>query len=1083
MQDRNFFLRTKLLPPRAVTDLLQRPRLAKKLQANLGSPITMVAADAGCGKTTLIADFVRSQTRPTVWYQLDHTDADPVVFLGYIAQGIRNLYPAFGEAIFPYLSEANEEVLRFPERSADLLINEILQSVEQPFILVLDDYHHIGRDTVVHKLVDRLLQYSSDLVHLIITTRDLPPLATMRRKTQSAALVITRDDLLFTDDEVNELFKQTLNVELKDEEIAEYRGRTQGWITALQLVRQVAEQEMHSANAPAALDLRDILQQSERDIFDYFAEEVFSREPAETQRLLMDLSLLESLQLDLCSTLFPALRCSAALPELAQKNVFLTVAGDRQTGEEYRFHPLFREFLVRRLRSDVGQARVAEERNRIADHFLKSRKWEVALPYLLDARNFDRAASVIAETGNEWIAAGAFTSLGLFAEQIPDRSLEEHPRSLLHKAEVARLHGEIEKSAKLLNRAVELLNKIEDSTGEAEALHSLASLARRRGRYDEAFALIVRAETLVSHTSETFMKCANTRGLCLIVQGKWTEAEQQFRIALELADKLGNDQYVRLVTHNLALAPGFRGDFGEALRWFRRIFREGQPDKQLPQEAIGHLNVARLHLYRGEFEDTERHLSRALELCQLYNLRFLRGEIFEAYANFYREKGDFAHAEEFYERAANAYDEAEIDITSKELNEERAAFFRMRGELPKARALLDALITRREQQGNEHGVCTARLRRYQIDLAEGTSAGLDVHLSELLDYFNRHNLYYDEALTAMLLAETYLVQGNTKAMIETVRRALDLSTRFDYEYWLRREIRRNPAVFGHEDIADRLPVDLREELSAERSVERVQSHSAATAPITDLTIRVLGPVEIFRDPSVQFAADAWTTRRARDIFCYIATSKNRRVLKEVLIEAFWPDEDLETVEKNFHPTISHIRKALNSRQPFKQNFLIFRDGAYQLNPELSYSIDAEEFEQWIVEAEKGKREKDAAQQRASLESAHRIYRGEFMSGVYENWAEERRQFYSEQSARVVAALAKLSLSEKQWADALKYAGEALAGDPFREDMHRLTMKAFAAQGKPASVKKHFERMKKDLHTELGIEPAEETKRLFAELIK
>jgi LuxR family transcriptional regulator, maltose regulon positive regulatory protein len=1083
MQDRNFFLRTKLLPPRAVTELLQRPRLTKKLQANLGSPITMVAADAGCGKTTLIADFVRSQTRPTVWYQLDHTDADPVVFLGYIAHGIKNLYPAFGEAIFPYLSEANEEVLRFPERSADLLINEILQSVEQPFILVLDDYHHIGRDTIVHKLVDRLLQYSSDLVHLIITTRDVPPLATMRRKTQSAALVITRDDLLFTDDEVKELFKQTLNVELEDKEIAEYRGRTQGWITALQLVRQVAEQEMHSANGPAALDLHDILQQSERDIFDYFAEEVFSRESADTQRLLMDLSLLESLQLDLCSALFPDLRCSAALPELAQKNVFLTVAGDRQTGEEYRFHPLFREFLARRLRSDVGHARVAEERNRIADHFLKSKKWEVALPYLLAARNFDRAASVIAETGDKWIAAGAFTSLGLFAEQIPDRSLEEYPRSLLHKAEVARLHGEIEKSSKLLNRAVELLNQTGDSTGEGEALHSLASLARRRGRYTEAFSLIERAETLVSHTSETFMKCANTRGLCLIVQGKWTDAEQQFRLALDLAEKLGNDQYVRLVTHNLALAPGFRGDFGEALRWFRRIFRDGQPDKQLPQEAIGHLNVARLHLYRGEFEDTEKHLSRSLELCQLYNLRFLRGEIFEAYANFYREKGDFAHAEEFYERAANAYDEAEIDITSKELNEERAAFFRMRGDLPKARALLETLITRREQQGNEHGILTARLRCYQLDLAEGATQGLDAHLRELLDYFNRHNQYYDEALTAMLLAETCLVQGKTKDMIEYVRRALDLSTRFDYEYWLRGEIRRNPAIFGHEDIVDRLPVDLREELSAERSVLPVQSQLEPRAPITDLTIRVLGPVEIFRDPSVHFAADAWTTRRARDIFCYIATSKNRRVLKEVLIEAFWPDEELETVEKNFHPTISHIRKALNSRQPFKQNFLIFRDGAYQLNPELSYSIDAEEFEQLIVEAEKAKREQDAARQRAILESAHKIYRGEFMPGVYEDWAEERRQFYSEQSARVVAALAKLSLTEKHWADALKYAGEALASDPFREDMHRLTMKAFAAQGKPASVKKHFERMKKTLHTELGIEPDEETKRLFAELMK
>src|SRR5678816_2440223 len=125
MQDKNFFLRTKLLPPRAVSDLLDRPRLTKKLEANVGSLVMLVAADAGCGKTTLIADFVRNQPRPSVWYQLDHTDADPVVFLGYIAHGIRNFYPAFGEAIFPYLSEANEEVLRFPERSADLLINEI----------------------------------------------------------------------------------------------------------------------------------------------------------------------------------------------------------------------------------------------------------------------------------------------------------------------------------------------------------------------------------------------------------------------------------------------------------------------------------------------------------------------------------------------------------------------------------------------------------------------------------------------------------------------------------------------------------------------------------------------------------------------------------------------------------------------------------------------------------------------------------------------------------------------------------------------------------------------------------------------
>src|SRR3982751_6632902 len=206
MKGSSFFLRTKLLPPRAAPELLVRPRLLEKLQNNLSAPVTMVAADAGCGKTTLIADFIRNQNRTAVWYQLDHTDADPIVFLGYVAQGIRNVCPGFGDAIFPYLAEAGEEVLRYPERAADLLTNEILNSVEQPIILVLDDYHHIGRQTIVHKIVDRMLQYSSELLHLIITTRDLPPLAIMRRRTQSTALVLNREDLLFTDDEVRELF-------------------------------------------------------------------------------------------------------------------------------------------------------------------------------------------------------------------------------------------------------------------------------------------------------------------------------------------------------------------------------------------------------------------------------------------------------------------------------------------------------------------------------------------------------------------------------------------------------------------------------------------------------------------------------------------------------------------------------------------------------------------------------------------------------------------------------------------------------------------------------------------------------------
>ena len=1085
MSKPNFFLRTKLLPPRAVSELLPRPRLTDKLKANINAPITLVAADAGCGKTTLISDFIRNSSRQSVWYQLDHTDADPFVFLGYIAHGIKNFAPDFGETILPYLEKATDELLRFPERAVDLLLNEILETIEQPFILVLDDYHHIGRETVVHQLVDRLLQYSSDMLHFIITTRDLPPLAIMRRRTQSRALVINREDLLFTDKEMCELFRQTLNVELKDDEIAEYRERTHGWITALQLVRQFAEQEIHTHSNKFPIDLSNILHQSEKDIFDYFAEEVFSREPEEIQNLLLRLSLLNSLPLDVCSSLFPDMGCSALLPALLQKNVFLTVAGEVKTGEVYRLHPLFRDFLQRRLRSEIGRAELERERQRIAEFFFAENQWESAMPFLLEAENFTEATRIIAEKGGEWVESGAITTLDNFINEIPLEFLDKFPRSILRKAEIARLRGEIEKSSKLLHRAMKFLAKNKDKDGEAEALHSLASLARRKGDCANAFEYLEKAEKLAAEDSETFLKCANTRGLCFVAQGAWTNAETQFHRALELAEKQANDHYVRLITHNLALPAGFRGDYGEALRWFKRIFRDDKSGDLVPQEAIGHLNVARLHLYRGEFDEAEKHLERALEICRIFNLKSLRGEILEAYGNFYREKADFSHAGEFYERALKAYEDAGVDLTTRDFDEERAKFFLLRGDAVKARSLLENLLKARLKTNNDFGIKTVKLGLCRVLLEQNETDNLAEEIKELIAFFQEQNLNYDEAVASLLLAETYFALDNRKDMLPPLQRALDLAARFDYEHWLRGAIKKNPRLFGDEEVIEKLPLDLRENIVVPKAAVTVPTVSAVEIPtkITDLTIKTLGFVEIFRDETKPFAPDAWTTKRARDIFCFIATSKNRRVEKDILIDAFWGEDELETIEKNFHPTISHIRKALNSRQSFKQNFLVFRDGAYQLNPEFAYSIDTEDFENFISEAEKAKREKDAKGFRANLEAAYAVYRGEFMAGVYDDWAEERRVYYAEQFARILTALAKLAFSEKSWSNALKFANEILQADPYREDVYRLMMKIYSAQGKPAAVKEQFETLQEILKNELGVTPAPETRRVFQELQK
>ena len=65
--------------------------------------------------------------------------------------------------------------------------------------------------------------------------------------------------------------RKVFDLELTGEQLAEYRERTHGWITALQLVLQVAQKTVVSLDNSTP-DLRDILRQSEGDIFDYFAD-------------------------------------------------------------------------------------------------------------------------------------------------------------------------------------------------------------------------------------------------------------------------------------------------------------------------------------------------------------------------------------------------------------------------------------------------------------------------------------------------------------------------------------------------------------------------------------------------------------------------------------------------------------------------------------------------------------------------------------------------------------------------------------------------------------------------------------------
>ena len=86
-------LRTKLHRPPIYGPLVDRPRLLERLNSHLSRPLTLVSASAGCGKTTLMAQWLEECPQLSAWLSLDENDNDLTLFLSYFVAAIQTLFP------------------------------------------------------------------------------------------------------------------------------------------------------------------------------------------------------------------------------------------------------------------------------------------------------------------------------------------------------------------------------------------------------------------------------------------------------------------------------------------------------------------------------------------------------------------------------------------------------------------------------------------------------------------------------------------------------------------------------------------------------------------------------------------------------------------------------------------------------------------------------------------------------------------------------------------------------------------------------------------------------------------------------
>ncbi|MCB0251806.1 MAG: LuxR family transcriptional regulator, partial [Anaerolineae bacterium] len=132
-------LRTKLFIPRPRPGRVARPRLTERLNAGLNRKLTLVAAPAGFGKTTLLSEWIPQSPRCVAWLALDGEDNDPARFWTYVIAALQEVHPKLGVSALAMLQSPEA-----PTTAALItsLINEIA-AFPEPFAVVLEDYHVI----------------------------------------------------------------------------------------------------------------------------------------------------------------------------------------------------------------------------------------------------------------------------------------------------------------------------------------------------------------------------------------------------------------------------------------------------------------------------------------------------------------------------------------------------------------------------------------------------------------------------------------------------------------------------------------------------------------------------------------------------------------------------------------------------------------------------------------------------------------------------------------------------------------------------------------------------------------------------
>ncbi len=623
-------LATKFYVSQPMPENVSRWHLIEQLNRESQRPLTIIAAPAGFGKTSLLSAWIYRHSWTFAWISLDSQDNDPVRFWFHVAAAFQALLPTLDEATLAAFSPPD---LISAESALMGLLNEII-ALEANVGLILDDYHVIDTPAI-HNALTFLIDHLPPQAHLVIASRTEPPLPLTRWRARNQLFELHAADLRFSFDETREFFQKTVRVPLAQAQLERLDEHVEGWVAGLRLV--ALSMQHHGDLDPFIAAITG----ETRFIGEYLTSEVLRQQPPDVCEFLLHTSILTRLNASLCNALTGREDAGDHLKLLETNNLFLIPQDDQR--QWYRYHHLFADFLYRQL-SGTSPEVIPDLHRRAAAWYEYNGLMEDAIYHALAGQDYDRATDLITRIGPNLLQRAELTVLIQWLAAIPDAQFDSSPDLAFLYAQVLTISTQYERADAYLRRAEQRLRaaieKETTSTGTEVAektqllgavIGARAMIASTRGNIQQTLMLAQQALEYRPAGDDAWRSTLTFGvGVAQVMSGNTTDACETMSKAIDLAHAAQNSIVELSACFNLGDAVWRLGQLSRAEQAFQDALHVMPDRKRTPPSAgWAHIGLGDILYERNDLDTATHHLEIGIDLAVSLDLK---GALVRGYA-------------------------------------------------------------------------------------------------------------------------------------------------------------------------------------------------------------------------------------------------------------------------------------------------------------------------------------------------------------------------------------------------------------------------------------------------------------------